>query len=70
MFNQALVQSLLNTKLDEILSGSLPDGFKEKLRTSDRLELVAEGGDLFGIKCNFLRLAFTYRNTEIIITHE
>lgn len=70
MFSPVLIQSLLNSKLDEILSGSIPEGFKEKQRTQNQIELIAEEGDLFGIKCDFLRLAFTYKNIKIIITHE
>lgn len=69
MFNPELVKTLLNAKLDEILAGDLPEGFKEKSRTADRLELVAQDGDLFGIRCNSLHLSFTYKNCEIIITH-
>lgn len=70
MVNAEMVKHLLNSKLDEMLQGSYPDGFKLKERTPDRLDLIAEGGDLFGIRCHFLKIAFSYKDVEITISHE
>ena len=70
MLNPQMIQAVINSKLDEILSGTLPEGFKEKFRSKDKIELVPENGEMFGMKCNSLHLSLTYKDTEIVFTHE
>lgn len=68
--NEELVKLLISQKMDEIISGAVPEGFKEKSRSDNRIELIAEGGEVFGIKADYLRLSVTYKNVNIIFTHE
>lgn len=69
--NPQMLSAIVKMKLDEILQGKAPEGFRIKSQTADKIELVSENIDqLEGIKINQLHISFTYGNTEIIISHE
>jgi hypothetical protein len=69
--NPAIISAVLKSKLDEIITGKNPDGFKVIEKTSEKIHLAPQNIEQFeGITVNELIVSFTYKNILIKITHE
>jgi hypothetical protein len=69
--NPAIISALFTSKLDEIIKGQAPDGFKVKETTADSIHLVPENiGAIEGVTFKKLHIEITYKNQLIILSHD
>lgn len=72
MLNPAMISFLLKGKLDEIISGIIPDGLKVKTKTDQRIVLVPDklDGMVEGVAIKEISLAVEYKGVFIHLQHE
>lgn len=72
MLNPMMISFFVKQKLDEILAGTVPEGFKEKERTENRIVIAPDGGAelVDGVKISSLTATISYNNKEIVFVNE
>lgn len=69
--NPMMIMFALKSKLNEIIEGNYPEGFKLKEKTENKIHLtVSEVLADPEIKTNELKFSITFKNIEILLTND
>lgn len=67
-----MISFFVKQKLDEILTGAIPEGFKLKEQSENKIVIAPDGGAelVDGVKITSLTATISYNGKEIVFVNE